>query len=254
MCIRCLTPSPTGRPAREFHRSQWPGPGDELREREVKDIPRSYGVRVLNPRLPVGPLECLRPSLGPGNVCRGRNQAEGAVDPFPQAWLRKPMSFDPAVQSLLVWGCRPVFSLRQPQEDWAGGGPGKSQGSPRHSSAAERGSTPHRTCHPASGRTAPRIPLQDTLSQLKPQGVWEPDSPETAGMSIPADFLELAGCPGGGGGGGEDARERTWVQTSSLCLGGGHHALARKQPPGSLAPTSPAPASAIFTVNVKMLP
>lgn len=31
-------------------------------------------------------------------------------------------------------------------------------------------------------------------------------------------------------------------------------ALARQQPPGSLAPASPAPASAVFTVNVKTLP
>lgn len=61
-------------------------------------------------------------------------------------------------------------------------------------------------------------------------------------MLIPADFLELAGCPGRGGGGGEDAHERGCTPPPA------------QQPPGSLAPASPAPASAVFTVNVKNSP
>ena len=78
--MRHPTPSPTGRPAGAFRRSQWPGPWDELREQEVEDIPGREGV--LNPRLPVGPLECLQPSLGSWELMQEQKSGRGGCGPL----------------------------------------------------------------------------------------------------------------------------------------------------------------------------
>lgn len=139
----------------------------------------------------------------------------------------------PPHKAFLFGGSEPVFSLQQPQEGWAGEGLGGrekgrrgdtralwlSRGSPHCTPAAERASTPGWTCHPASERTGPHG---------KPPGVWEADSPERAGILLPAAFPELAGCHGG------RRRERRgrlvkWVRVSSFCRGGRWAPCSRRE-------------------------